>query len=290
MDEVKKAIYKVFNQWDSEYPAVTIRQKSRMLLMEEGIQTFSPDDVDKINFDWIHKLRGDERFKCAFNLPRGSGATGSGIPSGGSGSPNTGGIYRSSFDTEADWELWGCRPTAKIWEACFLSLNANPESLDELEKEVMNAKRNTNYGIPKICKQIQMRIEIAVGNLPENGGDLPVFRANEGGKYAIVKIAEFGGWAKSIGWDLPESFPVTEPEIEGAFSFDEYPDAYPPELDIAMIAWWAVAVKGQGGEGTPKQRILNYLNDNYKKLNGTEKERLAMVCNWRKKGGAPKKG
>ncbi|UOG91219.1 MAG: hypothetical protein L3K52_13530 [Candidatus Thiothrix sulfatifontis] len=70
--------------------------------------------------------------------------------------------------------------------------------------------------------------------------------------------------------------------------FDSDSEHYPKELDIANIAWRAVAKNGQGGEGTPKQRLKRWLEGSGHDLSAPEIERIAAVCNWDKSPGRPK--
>ena len=59
--------------------------------------------------------------------------------------------------------------------------------------------------------------------------------------------------------------------------------AYPSELDLAIQAWQAVSTSE--GKGKPKARIKEWL-DNNTDLKNEAKERIAIVCNWDKLGGA----
>lgn len=65
-------------------------------------------------------------------------------------------------------------------------------------------------------------------------------------------------------------------------------DDYPPELEIALNAWRAVAIHGQGEGGTPKQRLINWLETHYKDLMEEQVKRIATVCNWDKERGRKK--
>ena len=65
--------------------------------------------------------------------------------------------------------------------------------------------------------------------------------------------------------------------------FDTTSTMYPPELDLAIKAWQAVS--SSGGKGKPKARIKDWL-DNNTDLRNEAKERISIVCNWDKLGGA----
>lgn len=66
--------------------------------------------------------------------------------------------------------------------------------------------------------------------------------------------------------------------------FDKASETYPPELDIALRAWRKVSATE--GKGKPKARIKAWLDTNEKNLSGEAKERIAIVANWDKTGGA----
>jgi len=66
--------------------------------------------------------------------------------------------------------------------------------------------------------------------------------------------------------------------------FDPESDTYPPELDIAMLAWRAVTNRPEPNM-TAKERIEKWLNKNYPKLSQEARARITVVCNWDKSGG-----
>lgn len=140
MYEVKKAIYKVFNKWNSEYPAVAIMQESRMLLMEEGLNKFSASDVDKINFDWIKELRGEAKFVHAFHRPLAGGGSGG---SGARGNPYRRRLLKEELDP--DWRFWGMMPSVTLQQAVFLSIGVDPDVQKKLMREVDKARRYQHY-------------------------------------------------------------------------------------------------------------------------------------------------
>lgn len=65
--------------------------------------------------------------------------------------------------------------------------------------------------------------------------------------------------------------------------FDPASPTYPSELVYALAAWRAVSTTE--GKGKPKARIKAWLNTNTT-LSDKAKERIAVVCNWEKLGGA----
>ena len=65
--------------------------------------------------------------------------------------------------------------------------------------------------------------------------------------------------------------------------FDKASLTYPVELDLAMQAWQAVT--SNLGKGKPKSQIRAWLDANTKLANEA-KERISIVANWDKTGGA----
>ena len=65
--------------------------------------------------------------------------------------------------------------------------------------------------------------------------------------------------------------------------FDKNSPTYPPELDLAMQAW--EAVRNDKGKGKPKAKVKAWLDANTK-LSNEAKDRISIVVNWDKSGGA----
>jgi hypothetical protein len=91
---------------------------------------------------------------------------------------------------------------------------------------------------------------------------------------------EWYGWAQSQGL-LPDGLdPMFEP------FFDADAENYPELLAIAIRAW--TAAKSMA-DGTPKQRVLAYLGERHPDLLPSTKEAIALVANWQKAGGRPRR-
>lgn len=192
----------------------------------------------------------------------------------------------------ADWDYWQLVPTLKVKDAVYLSFNIEPRSMDEVEHLAL--------GMPRLMpKGIKDRVSLAVANLSSNGGKLPVF--SEKNSYrngdSLIKLNEFGYWAKYVmKWDLSSEFPIDEeqqPELEVQNTGlhpcqDQDSEVYAFELDIALQAWYAIAVSKQGREGTPKQRIESWLRASGYQLSEKQIERICVVCNFDKSVGRPK--
>ena len=116
---------------------------------------------------------------------------------------------------KANWLKWAYIPTVTIEEACFLSMGLEPDKgrkFDDLIA-ISEGKRPKEYGDQATAKELKRRLDIAHANLPNNGGNIPVFGFRKcnwmaGGTEPTVKLSEFGAWAKSIVWELPEEFPI----------------------------------------------------------------------------------
>lgn len=95
----------------------------------------------------------------------------------------------------------------------------------------------------------------------------------------IKEILE--GDRKRVGSEIQE-LRVLKRKTEQA-DFDKAELTYPEELDMAFQAWRAVSTTK--GKGTPKARIRVWLDKNTH-FSLEAKERISMVANWNKLGGA----
>ena len=95
-------------------------------------------------------------------------------------------------------------------------------------------------------------------------------------------------WAIDKGLYTPKelrNLPATIQNTPAAPEFDKASPTYPPELALALDAWRAVSTTE--GKGKPKARIKAWLDTNApKNLSNEAKERIAIVANWEKTGGA----
>jgi hypothetical protein len=215
--------------------------------------------------------------------------------------------------TLADWGFWKHIKTVTVLEAVLLSVSKGLEprlfsisgaSLrnfsvsNNVRYTSIEAKRNTAamMGVIIHGKILEDRLELAKRSIDrETRGDLVThdLEYSRGGIAIKVEMSVFGAWAKSKGWDLPDEFPIdkgvvnSQSAVDGS-DFDLDRDDYPDGLRIANVAWRAVAVNGQGGEGTPKQRLERWLRDSGNELSDADIGRIASVCNWDKSAGRPK--
>lgn len=96
---------------------------------------------------------------------------------------------------------------------------------------------------------------------------------------ALLWVAEHE--LTSLGARPPATLPVLDPEHERAA----------PELLAAVAAWEGVILRGEGPrKGTTKQKLVGWLKQRRPDLGEGARERIAIVANPDKSGGAPKSG
>ena len=96
-----------------------------------------------------------------------------------------------------------------------------------------------------------------------------------------------------LDWAIEHKLYVPEQEMktnkldaadtEKTYTFNQKSTTYPIELDLACQAWRAVS--STNSKGKPKARIEKWLKDNTK-LSDSAMERISIVANWEKTGGA----
>ena len=134
-----------------------------------------------------------------------------------------------------------------------------------------------------VYEGLKHRLDRTVGGLGETSNDF---------EYRHRPI-QFLAWARSIGFTpawlewaerngrLPQAIePMSEP------FFDADSDDYPELLHIAVRAWDHARRKSNG---TPKQRVLDFLAERYSSLPQGSRDAIAQVVNWQRAGGRPAK-
>jgi hypothetical protein len=103
--------------------------------------------------------------------------------------------------------------------------------------------------------------------------------------------ASFIGWAQSINfkpdwidWAQQHEVITSDYGLASAPYFDADAADYPLLLHIAVRAWEYARSREQG---TPKQRVLEFLSKNYSELPKAAREAIAQVANWQRAGGRP---
>lgn len=149
--------------------------------------------------------------------------------------------------------------------------------------EAAEHKRDVLEGCQRVYEGLKHRLDRTVGGLGETSYEL---------EYRYRPI-QFLAWVSSIGFTpawlewaernrrLPQA---TEPMSEPFFDADS--DDYPELLHIAVRAW----DHARGiSDGTPKQRVLDFLAERYPTMPQGSRDAIAQVVNWRRAGGRPAK-
>lgn len=195
-----------------------------------------------------------------------------------------------------DWSYWRELFTVGIEDAIWLTLDLDPRHWRNIlrlsrAKGMESTIQADASAADELCQRHNARYGIAESHRKSVGGNLP-----SKGFTKQVYLDQFGAWAKAKGWNLPNDFPIAEEKphtLEGRNTGshpcqEEDSEVYAVELDIALQAWYAIAVSKQGGEGTPKQRIKSWLDASGYPLNDTQIERICTVCNFDKRVGRKK--
>ena len=114
-----------------------------------------------------------------------------------------------------------------------------------------------------------------------------IFQDAPNGAQAIIDFISLQLTTKNQSVNInAEEKPKQLQEVEKPLhtSFDKASTTYPTELDLAMQAWQAVT--SSEGKGKPKARIRAWLDSNTKNISNEAKERISIVANWDKSGGA----
>jgi hypothetical protein len=96
-------------------------------------------------------------------------------------------------------------------------------------------------------------------------------------------------WARALNFEVPakldeELEQLELPSTPGWDTFDEGNETYPRELHIAVRAWRATQHQASS-TGTPKEQIRAWVREYFPDLSKEAVERIAVVCNWDKRGG-----
>lgn len=94
-------------------------------------------------------------------------------------------------------------------------------------------------------------------------------------------VIEWASWARQHGL-IDADLPATEAPF-----FDADSEDYPELLHIAVRAWDHAR---NSENGTPKQRIQDFIKQRYPHIKEGTRDAIALVANWRKSGGRPKTG
>ena len=103
---------------------------------------------------------------------------------------------------------------------------------------------------------------------------------------------QFVEWARKLDFEIPTDLDseleyLELPSAPTGGGFDEKSETYPRELHIAVRAWRAVHHQSDSTD-TPKEQIRTWVRKHFSDLSGEAVERIAVVCNWQKRGGRKK--
>ena len=182
---------------------------------------------------------------------------------------------------DVNWDYWGALDLWPLDTACKLISGYDPHEPTRRE-DIENRDANR----PKwVNVYHQAHSSKKAGNLSITDGE-------------EVKPAEFLTWAREKAYPVQRELeaavsrfhPKFEDRQEAAWEgFDPDSDTYPPELDIALQAWRA-ATKQRDLSKTVKKQIREWLEVHYpKEVSKEAKERIAVVCNWERAGGKPRR-
>jgi len=177
-------------------------------------------------------------------------------------------------EAEADFSHWACMAYWSAEEAVALILGKDPKRVNLINLEEYYTRVSPFIQRFKNLKELIDRA-IEVEDLPKQ----PTPRQSV-------------EWAKKIDFKIPSDLEEELEQLELPSAptggvFDEESETYPLELHIAVKAWSATS-RQTGSTDTPKELVREWVTKWYPKLSTAAVERIAVVCNWEKKGGRKK--
>src|SRR5450830_128985 len=181
-----------------------------------------------------------------------------------------------------NWNKWNLIDDAKVWQVVALSLNINPDCVKSDATDWMAGGLYVNHE----GQEFKDRLDIIKANYSKIDATPKTLSMN-GIEYCELNISKFAKWAMEKELAIPDELKVlAKVELIAKAEkplFDKNDLTYPNELDLAVRAWQAVS-KIQG-KGKPKARIKAWLDENTN-LSNEAKNRISIVANWDKLGGA----
>jgi hypothetical protein len=137
---------------------------------------------------------------------------------------------------------------------------------------------NINDIEEKMIERVRVLVGILESGNVSNSKHPPAYFIN----WAISKRLppEWLKWAIEKKLFMPEEISISDHSF-----FNKSDQNYPVELDIALQAWKAISSENK--KGKPKARAKEWLDANTK-LSNDAKDRISIVVNWDKTGGATK--
>lgn len=101
----------------------------------------------------------------------------------------------------ADWSIWGALPAVRLSQALLLSIGGEPDDWSETIQEV--------------GQTLLERRRIALSHL--RAGRLPLLERDDARPIeSTISLAEFGNWARRLGWQLPSELPGAAPIVNAS--------------------------------------------------------------------------
>ncbi len=132
-----------------------------------------------------------------------------------------------------EWDTWRELPTAMLWEAVALSLDAAPDPEIQDDPESYRPK---DYEKRLLTAHSHARAEESFLMAPR-----PAVVSHD----AVVDLRRFGSWARSLGWTLPAEFPL-EPGTGSLVNTDAQSRRNPNAERDAWIVKRLVELKKEG--------------------------------------------
>lgn len=103
----------------------------------------------------------------------------------------------------ANWTKWRLIPHAQLWQLVALSLNIDPDHVLQKSDGWLNGRLLNREG-----REFADRLDVAKANCPHAPGLECVDRFFHLADDANVRLAGFGRFARSVGWEIPPEMPV----------------------------------------------------------------------------------
>lgn len=105
----------------------------------------------------------------------------------------------------ADWNVWSHVPNPRLWEAVVLSLNIDPRQVRHTKDQWM-----ASPGADRMfdeSPELSDRMLVARSNVSSEGPLHPISISMGQPLECKVSLSEFGAWAETLDWQLPNAFP-----------------------------------------------------------------------------------
>jgi hypothetical protein len=180
-----------------------------------------------------------------------------------------------------DWSLELAKPKVPAWHAVALASNVSPNAVPKWDD--LKARTYWQPGKPMYEK---LQVVLAVGrdkDSPFDGVSYYNFDA-----YSDVRLTTFVGWAKSVGWQLPDQLAaVAEAPVvrKGKWPWGDYENENLRLLERAVAKYWATWKEGD--EQPINKTVQGFLQDLGMQKEPAEQVASLIRPDQAKKGGRP---